>query len=172
MKRNQFVTALVTLVLIVSASFMVVAGGHCGKGGGSGRGNGRGKGGHIMRMLMDLDLTDAQMTEVSSIMKEQCSDKKANREKMRELMKAKKDLVMTESFDEAAVRKNAEDVAAMQVEMMVKKAKVHNQIFNVLTDEQKAKLKTKMAEMKNKMEKMKEMRSKFKKHFGNQEESE
>jgi len=115
-----------------------------GEGRGSGKGHGEGKGfghrhGGMMRMLLDLNLSEAQKTQIHSIMDSNKPDQ-TTRDEMRTLYEAKRAGTLT-----------AEQQARLDAIKEQSKANakaVHEQIMNVLTVEQKAQLEQKKLEMK------------------------
>ena len=91
-------------------------------------------------MGRELNLTDAQRAQIKQLEDSFRGSTKALSEKMHSLMQAQHEAFMAGNFDEASVRANAQERAAVQVELDVAHAKLMSQIFGVLTPEQKAKL--------------------------------
>jgi Spy/CpxP family protein refolding chaperone len=87
----------------------------------------------------DLNLTDAQKTQIKSISSSFEESTKGLRDQLRSLHESETD-PLTGNFDEAAVRSAAEARAKVEVEMAVAHAKMMSQISAVLTTEQKAQL--------------------------------
>ncbi|HQX54620.1 MAG TPA: Spy/CpxP family protein refolding chaperone [Pyrinomonadaceae bacterium] len=116
--------------------------GHKGMGG-QRRGMGMRQGAGMGRMLQGLDLTDAQKTQIQSIM---AADKPSqeSREEMRTLMMAKRNGTLTTAQNER--------FAAMGTERKAKGKAIHEQVMGVLTAEQKAKIETRKQEMRQRME--------------------
>lgn len=98
-------------------------------------------------MGRELNLTDAQQAQIKQLEDSFRDSTKALSEKMHTLMQAQHEAFMAGNFDEASVRANAQERAAVQVELDVAHAKLMSQIFALLTPEQKAKL----AEMHKRM---------------------
>ena len=120
------------------------------------RGEGHKFGGHkghhrggMMRMMHMLDLTDAQKTQMHSIMEANKPDK-AIMEEMHTLAKAKHTGTIT------AEQQTRLD--ALKEQAKAKKQAVHEQMLNVLTAEQKAQLEQKKAEMKQRKEERRQQR--------------
>ncbi len=105
---------------------------------GEGRGDHRGGSGGMMRMLHDVDLTEAQKTQIHTIMEANKPDR-ATMEEMHTLWKAKEDGTLT------AAQK--ERLTTLKAQSMEKAKAVHQQIMAVLTPEQIAKLKQRKEEM-------------------------
>jgi protein CpxP len=112
-----------------------------GKHGDHAKGEGRRGGGDMMRMFEGLNLTDAQKTQIHSIL----DANKPNREEMRALWEAKKNGTLT------AEQQTRLDTLHQQMKANMKST--HEQILNVLTPEQKAQLKQRMQERHEQQEK-------------------
>ena len=107
----------------------------------------------MMRMMHDLNLTEAQKTQIHSILEANKPDK-ANFEAMRPLMEAKRNGTIT--ADQQA------QLDQFRTASREKMRGVHEQIMNVLTAEQKAQLEAKKAEMKARREEFREKREQWK----------
>ncbi len=101
----------------------------------------------MMRMMHGLDLTDAQKAQIKSIREANKPDMALMEEvrTIRESRKAGSDLTA-----EQKARLNA-----IHDQMRVKGQNVHDQIFAIMTAEQKAKIETRKAEMKARMQERK-----------------
>ncbi|CNI13178.1 cell-envelope stress modulator CpxP [Yersinia pekkanenii] len=86
-------------------------------------------------MFDGVNLTEQQRQQMRDLMRQSRQDQPrvdlADREAMHKLVTADK-------FDEAAVRAQAEKMSKNQIDRQVEMAKVRNQMFNLLTPEQKA----------------------------------
>jgi len=95
---------------------------------------------HMLGMMTDyLDLTDAQQAQVKQIF---AAEKPTIMPLVQQLHQGRQQLHQLEqssTFDEAKVRAVASQQAQTLTELTVEKAKVANQIFNILTPDQKAK---------------------------------
>lgn len=117
-----------------------------------------------LRLFKKLDLTDKQKEEIKDILdanreerREARGDRPADMMQNRDKMQ---DLTLSDNMDEAAVRALAEKAvnakSQKQVERLVSHAQLENKIYNVLTAEQKTKLKQLKKEMDAKrMQRMK-----------------
>jgi protein CpxP len=83
-----------------------------------------------------LDLTETQHKQIQKIIEQERAEMDGNREKMRESREQMRALLENDTFDEAAVRSLAESEAKLKVDAFVTRAKVKNQIFQLLTSEQ------------------------------------
>lgn len=90
-------------------------------------------------LFSQLQLSDAQCSDLRDIFTH-------SRETMRPLMQQlrEKQTALRQSsegsFDEGAVRAQAQDIAAIQAQLIVERAHIRNQVLGLLTDEQKARL--------------------------------
>lgn len=94
----------------------------------------------VRRLLAQLNLTDDQKTRIRTIFANHRDAFRALHEQLREKRVALREAARTEPFDEALVRSRAQEVANVQVEMMVARTRLVNEVTSVLTPEQKAKL--------------------------------
>lgn len=120
-----------------------------GKHGGHGKGFFGHRNGGMMRMMHELNLTEAQKTQIHSIMDANKPDQ-ATRDEMRTLFEAKRGGTLT------ADQQARLDTFKQQAQDKAKG--VHEQIMNVLTAEQKAQLEQKKAEMKQRHEEFRKQR--------------
>ena len=115
---------------------------------------------NMLGMMTDyLDLTDAQQAQVKQIF---AAEKPAILPLVQQLHQTRQQLRQLEqssTFDEAKVRSLASQQAQTMTELTVEKAKVANQIFNLLTPDQKAKA----------QKFMERREARFQKHFQNAE---
>ncbi|HYW69797.1 MAG TPA: Spy/CpxP family protein refolding chaperone [Pyrinomonadaceae bacterium] len=102
-------------------------------------GGGMGPGFPFGPMARDLNLTDAQKTQIKTITDSFRESEKALRDQLRTIREGQSD-PLTSAFDEAAVRAAAEASAKIEVELEVSRARMMSQIGAVLTAEQKATL--------------------------------
>jgi Spy/CpxP family protein refolding chaperone len=89
----------------------------------------------------ELDLTDEQKAQVTSIVDSHQAEFKAVGEKMRAAREGMQALLEADTLDEAAVRAKSIEVAAAEADAAILGAKVRTQTVQVLTSEQLAKLK-------------------------------
>jgi protein CpxP len=129
-------------------------GGPGGPGGFFGRGPG-GPGGPLA-MLRGLDLTEEQRAQVRQIVDGHADELKAIDERMREARKAENDAVTAQAFDESAIRARSAELSAVMADAAVLHAKVHGEVFAVLTPEQQAKAAELKAQFQSRMEQFRE----------------
>jgi periplasmic protein CpxP/Spy len=102
----------------------------------------RGPGGHdgpIALPLRDLALTDTQREQVRTAVAAHKAEFDAVRDRMRTARTALQDAVTADAFDEAGVRQKSVDVAAVEADAAVLRAKVHSEVWALLTPEQQQK---------------------------------
>src|SRR5579863_4937889 len=101
-----------------------------------GMGGGRG----IKFFAEYLNLTDAQQAQMKTIQQKEHASIKPLMQQMRQTHQALRAYELG-TFDEAKVRAIAAQQAQTQVELMVAETRVQNELFQVLTPEQQAKMK-------------------------------
>lgn len=98
-------------------------------------------GGHMLNYFSDvLDLTQAQQDQAKAIL---AKEKPVIQPLMKQLMQAHKDLTSLEdsgTFDEAKVRALAAQNTQTMTELIVQKARIHAELVQILTADQKTKL--------------------------------
>lgn len=120
------------------------------KGGREGFGGMHGRrGGGMMRMLHGANLTDAQKTQIHSIMQANKPDQ-TTMEEVRTLAMAKRGGTIT--------AEQQERLSALKTQAREKAKSVHQQVLAVLTPEQKAQIETRKQEMKQRMQERKLLR--------------
>ena len=120
-----------------------------GRRGGPGGPGGRmgGPGGAIGIPLDRLNLTDAQRDQVKSVVDSHEAELRTLGEKAMTARRALEHAVTADTIDEGAIRAKAADVASVESDMAVARARVHADVLQVLTSDQRAKLKELQAEM-------------------------
>jgi len=114
-----------------------------------GRGGPGGPMGMLPMLGRRLDLTDAQKDQIKTIADSHKEDWKSLAERARAAHGALNQAVTADTVDEALIRQRSADVAAADADMAVARAKVHAEVVQILTPEQKAKLQSLRPEMKN-----------------------
>lgn len=95
---------------------------------------------HMLGMMTDyLDLTDAQQAQVKQIFENEKPNITPLMQQLKQAHQQMRQLEESGAFDEAKVRALASQQSQAITELIVEKAKIKSQIFNVLTPEQKAK---------------------------------
>ena len=150
---RQVAAAGVVAVVYVA----VLAAGVSSQGGRPGRGGPGGPGG-ISLPLQQLDVTEDQRTRVRDVMERYQPELQGVGERLRAAMDAQRTAIETVPTDEGLVR-SASDVAAfVQSDMAVLRARIHGEVFAVLTPEQQAKAGEIAAQREARMEQRAERR--------------
>lgn len=135
--------AILGVALLAGTGVAVVAAREQGPGGPGGMmGRRGGPGGGIVPGLRGLDLTDAQREQVKATMDAHKATFDAQRDKLVAAHKALNEAVTVGTFDEATVRQKAADLAVIEADGAVLRAKVHSEVWALLTPEQQTKAKT------------------------------
>lgn len=96
--------------------------------------------------LGQLELTDAQREQVRGIMTARQADFKALGERLRTANEAQRLAVTRVPVDENEIRARVSDASAVEADFAILRARIHEQVYQVLTPEQQAKAKTLQAE--------------------------
>jgi protein CpxP len=110
-----------------------------------------GPGGLFGPGLRGLDLTDAQREQVQAIMATHRDEQKAIGDRMRVARKALHDAIASDTFDENAIRAKAVEVGSVEADAAVLRARIHADVFALLTPEQVKKAKELRTGMENRM---------------------
>ena len=136
MKSRYFKTAAIVLALAVMAAIAVsqtVKRAHM-------RGDGM-FGGPILGFYMHkLDLTDAQQAQAKAILEKEKPNFKTLMQQMADGHKQMRTLEESPTFDEPTVRAQASKQAQTMTDLIVEKARIHSQLFQILTPDQKTKM--------------------------------
>ncbi len=154
-------TMIAALALAIAIAIPVAFAQSGGKGG---RHFGHGRGGHMMggRMFSQLNLTDAQKAQFKQIRESHSATITSLRQQIHEQMKAIHQANDGATFDEALVSQKLAQVAPLQAKLMGEEFRIHQEMLNVLTPEQKTKLEQLREEFKAKRQEFKSKRSEFK----------
>ena len=99
----------------------------------------RGGFGGPMRVLRQLDLSDEQRAQVRQVLESHREELRAVGQKLRAARRAQAEAATAAQFDEQAVRTRAAELAAVSADAAVLRARVHSEVFAVLTPDQQAK---------------------------------
>ncbi len=116
---------------------------------------GKGPGMIPLRVLMELDLTDAQKAEIAAILEASKTEMDSAKQKRDEVKEILAPVMTADTFDEENLRSAFAKASPIVEDVMVIKAKIGSQIKSVLTAEQKQILDEKRQEGMEKMEKFK-----------------
>lgn len=144
MTRIQKVTLVALIVALTAggaaALFAQGAGGR-GRGAGpfGGPGGPGGRGFAAGFALGQLDLSDAQKQQIRDITKRHRDQSQPLAQRLQQAMQAQRVAIETIPVNESLVRSAAQDLAAVQADLAVEQARLHSDIFSVLTVEQQEK---------------------------------
>ena len=94
----------------------------------------------VLRMLgPELGLTDAQKDLVKTIAQAHRDEQKALGDRARTAREALHAAITAETVDEALIRQRSADVAAVEADLAVAQARLHAEVWQILTPEQKSK---------------------------------
>jgi len=144
MDRVRKIVVTAGLVALMSAGAVALfAQGGPGRGAGQfgpgGPGFGRGLGAGFA--LGQLDLSDAQKQQVRDIMRRHREQSSGTMQRMEQAMQAQRAAINQVPVNEAAVRQASASLAAVQADAAVDEARLHADIFSILTVEQQEKAK-------------------------------
>ncbi|SDJ23510.1 LTXXQ motif family protein [Ferrimonas sediminum] len=98
---------------------------------------------NLQKMVQSLEITDAQREKVFELIEDyQSNQPDINVEKVITLKKQQLTLIAQTEFDEAAMADVLDAAYSEKREAMLHQMRLKNQIYNVFTDEQKAKFKS------------------------------
>ena len=113
--------------------------------GGAGGPGGPGQGGPLLGalpMMGRLDLTDTQKDTLESIAQSHTEEWKGLLDHERTARQAVQSAISADSFDEAAIRQRSIELGNAEADVAVAQARVRQELLQVLTADQKARLKT------------------------------
>jgi periplasmic protein CpxP/Spy len=119
-------------------------------------GRGFGGPGEALGLLRQLDLTDEQRAQVRQVMESHRDELRAIGEKVMAAHRAQNDVVTAPTFDENAIRAKAAELAAVEADAAVLHAKLHGEVFAILTPEQQAKAAELKVEREARMQRVRE----------------
>lgn len=103
--------------------------------GGAGMPGMRGPAG-VVPALRALDLTEAQREQVKGVMDAHRVELEAQMQRLGPAREALQSTITAETLDEAAIRQRASELASIEADGAVLRAKVHAQVWGLLTAEQ------------------------------------
>jgi protein CpxP len=107
--------------------------------------------GELGRELRALDVSDAQREQIRSAVQARQPEFDAIGERLRAAQQGLDALVTADTVDEAAIRAKSAELAAIQADAAVLRARLHQEVFNLLTAEQQAKARELRAQMQDRL---------------------
>jgi protein CpxP len=123
--------------------------GRGGPGGAGGRGGPGGPMGMLPMLGRDIDLTDAQRDQIRAVAESHKDEWKTLADRGRAAHSALNDAVAADTVNDALIRQKSAEVAAVDADLAVARAHAHAEVLQILTADQKAKLKTARKGMQN-----------------------
>jgi protein CpxP len=105
-------------------------------------------------MLNRLGLSDTQRDQVKQIVDSHRDEQKALNDRGRTARETLDEVTATGTFDESTARARAADLAAVDADMAVARARIYSDVFQVLTKAQQDQLVKMQADMKARRDKM------------------
>ena len=135
-RHTTVVTLALALLLGAGVAVSQTAGEH------HGFSRGMGPEGHMLAKMTEyLGLTDAQQAQAKQIFQAEKPTVKPLMQQLHQSEQQMQQLITSGNFDEAKAREIASQESQTRTELEVQRAKVHAQIFNLLTADQKTKAK-------------------------------
>jgi len=133
-RHTTVVTLALALLLGAGVAVSQTAGEH------HGFSRGMGPEGHMLAKMTEyLGLTDAQQAQAKQIFQAEKPTVKPLMQQLHQSEQQMQQLITSGNFDEAKAREIASQESQTRTELEVQRAKVHAQIFNLLTADQKTK---------------------------------
>ena len=175
---KKLTTAIIAMFLVAMGAMFIFAQNSDGNADGGKRGFGK-RGHHGKRfggeghgfMFRALNLTDEQKAQVKQIMESSKTTVQPLREQMKANRQKLAQLSENGNFDAAQVQAIAAQQGNLSAQLIVEKEKVKAQMFQILTDEQKAKAAEMKAQMKQRFEQRKQERMQKRAERNNQTDS-
>ena len=144
-RLRKFTLGAVLVALVGSGAAALHAQGPDGRGRGGapfgGPGGPGGRGFAAGFALGQLDLSDAQKQQVRDITQRHRQQTQPLAQRLQQAMEAQRAAIQAIPVNESLVRSAAQDLAAAQADMAVEQARLHSDIFGVLTAKQQEKAK-------------------------------
>jgi len=142
MDRVRKIVVTTGIVAMLSAGAVSLLAQQAGPGRGAGPFGPGGRGGFAAGFALgQLDLSDAQKQQVRDITQRDREQMRSTVERLDQAMQAQRAAINQVPVNEQAVRAAAAQVAAVQADLAVAQARVHADIWNILTPEQQTKAK-------------------------------
>jgi len=93
--------------------------------------------GMLPMMARELNLTDAQKDQIKAIGESHREEWKALSDRGRSAHEALQQAVMSDTVNEALIRQKSAEVAAVEADLAVARARANAEVFRILTPEQK-----------------------------------
>jgi Spy/CpxP family protein refolding chaperone len=105
---------------------------------------------------MQLDLSDSQRDQVRSIMDSHDAELKDVGSRAATARKNLEDAITADAVDEGLIRTRAAELATVEADMAVLRARISSEVFKILTTEQQTKAREMRTRMEERMERQRE----------------
>ena len=137
MGRFRSVTAGIAVVGLLATGIAAFAQGPRGGPGGRGRGDGFGPGG-LGIPLRQLNLTDAQRTQLEQIRDQHRADMESAMKKLAAARQTQRAAIESVPADEAKITSLTQDLTQAEVDVAIQSARLNTAVWSVLTEAQRA----------------------------------
>ena len=110
----------------------------------------------MARLARRLGITDAQKAQIKAVMQSHREERQALARRAADARAALRAAVTADTPDETAIRQRSAELAAVQADMAVARARVQAEVFQQLTPEQRAQAKTLRSQMKDRISKLRQ----------------
>jgi protein CpxP len=138
MNRFRSMTAGITVIGLLATGIAFAQGPRGGPGGRGGRGGDGFGPGALGIPLRQLNLTEAQRTQLEQIREQHRADMQAAMQKLAAARQAQRAAIEAVPTDEATITSLTQDLTQPEVDVAVQTARLNSAIWGVLTDAQKA----------------------------------
>jgi periplasmic protein CpxP/Spy len=107
--------------------------------------------GMLPMLARELNITDAQKAQIKTIADSHRDEWKALGDRARTAHEALQQAVTADTVDEGLIRQRSAEVAAVDADMAVARARAHAEVFQLLTPEQKTQAKTLQSQVQDRM---------------------
>lgn len=107
--------------------------------------------GMLPMLARELNITDAQKAQIKTIADSHRDEWKALGDRARTAHQALQQAVTADTVDEGLIRQRSAEVAAVEADMAVARARAHAEVFQLLTPEQKTQAKTLQSQVQDRI---------------------
>jgi periplasmic protein CpxP/Spy len=107
--------------------------------------------GMLPMLARELNITDAQKAQITTIADSHRDEWKALGDRARTAHQALQQAVTADTVDEGLIRQRSVELAAVDADMAVARARAHAEVFQLLTPEQKTQAKTLQSQVQDRM---------------------
>lgn len=156
MNRFRALTLTAVLASVLAAGAVYAQGPGPGRGRGPGGPGGFGPGGGLP--VRELNLSDAQKEQFRTLAEQNREQGRAAMQRLRTAMLAQRKAVDTIPVNEQLIRSTTQELADAQTDVALQQARMHSELFSLLTPEQQAQLKKLQAERASRVQEQRQRR--------------